>query len=43
MDFEDEHPDVVEWFDNFILDDDQLGSLMSEIETADSELVCAKK
>lgn len=43
MDFEDEHPDVVEWFDNFILDDDQLGSLMSEVETADSELEGAKK
>ncbi|MDQ0159382.1 glycine betaine ABC transporter substrate-binding protein [Alkalibacillus salilacus] len=34
---EDEHPEVVEWFDNFMLNDDQLGSLMAELNEADEE------
>ncbi|MUV37095.1 Glycine betaine-binding protein OpuAC [Lentibacillus sp. JNUCC-1] len=35
--FEDEYPEVVEWFDNFKLNDDQLGSLMAELNEAESE------
>jgi len=42
MDFEDDHPEIVEWFNNFILDDDQLGTLMAEVESADSEEEGAK-
>lgn len=34
---EEEQPEIVEWFDNFMLDDEQLGSLMAAIEEADSE------
>ncbi|WP_163970337.1 glycine betaine ABC transporter substrate-binding protein [Oceanobacillus halotolerans] len=34
---EEDHPEVVEWFDNFMLDDQQLGSLMAELNEADSE------
>ncbi|PKR77128.1 glycine/betaine ABC transporter [Halalkalibacillus sediminis] len=34
---EDEHPEIVEWFDNFMLNDDQLGSLMAELNEAESE------
>jgi len=34
---EDEHPEVVEWFDNFMLNDDQLGSLMASLNEADKE------
>ncbi|WP_188207473.1 glycine betaine ABC transporter substrate-binding protein [Alkalibacillus aidingensis] len=34
---EEEQPEVVEWFDNFMLDDEQLGSLMAEINESDSE------
>ncbi|MDQ0159379.1 glycine betaine ABC transporter substrate-binding protein [Alkalibacillus salilacus] len=35
--FEGEHPEVVEWFNNFKLDDQQLGSLMAELNEADEE------
>src|SRR5699024_3681959 len=35
--FEDDHPEIVEWFDNFKLDDEQLGSLIAELNEADSE------
>ncbi|PKR79159.1 glycine/betaine ABC transporter [Halalkalibacillus sediminis] len=34
---EEDHPEVVEWFDNFMLNDDQLGSLMASLNEADSE------
>lgn len=34
---EDDHPEVVEWFDNFMLNDAQLGSLMAELNEAESE------
>lgn len=34
---EEDHPEVVEWFDNFMLNDDQLGSLMAELNEAESE------
>ncbi|GGC81868.1 glycine/betaine ABC transporter [Thalassobacillus devorans] len=33
---EEDQPEVVEWFDNFMLNDDQLGSLMAEINEAGS-------
>ncbi|MFD1030200.1 glycine betaine ABC transporter substrate-binding protein [Metaplanococcus flavidus] len=34
---EEDHPEVVEWFDNFMLNDAQLGSLMAELNEAESE------
>ncbi|SDJ65874.1 glycine betaine ABC transporter substrate-binding protein [Sediminibacillus albus] len=34
---EEDQPKVVKWFDNFMLDDQQLGSLMAAINEADSE------
>ena len=40
---EDDHPEVVEWFDNFMLNDEQLGSLMAELNEADSEEAGAQK
>lgn len=40
---EDDHPEVVEWFDNFMLNDAQLGSLMAELNEADSEQAGAQK
>ncbi|MFG6116963.1 glycine betaine ABC transporter substrate-binding protein [Halobacillus sp. MO56] len=33
---EEDQPQVVEWFDKFMLNDDQLGSLMAEINEAES-------
>ena len=39
---EEDHPEIVEWFDNFKLNDDQLGSLMVELNKADSEEAGAK-
>ncbi|WP_422122359.1 glycine betaine ABC transporter substrate-binding protein [Planococcus sp. X10-3] len=40
---EDDHPEVVEWFDNFMLNDAQLGSLMADLNEADSEQAGAQK
>ncbi|SDL64029.1 glycine betaine ABC transporter substrate-binding protein [Sediminibacillus halophilus] len=34
---EEDQPEVVKWFDNFKLDDEQLGSLMATINEAESE------
>ncbi|WP_138420060.1 glycine betaine ABC transporter substrate-binding protein [Aquibacillus sediminis] len=35
--FEEDYPQVAEWFDNFMLNDMQLGSLMASLNEADSE------
>ncbi|SEQ90272.1 glycine betaine ABC transporter substrate-binding protein [Piscibacillus halophilus] len=40
---EEDHPEVVEWFDNFMLNDEQLGSLMAELNEAESEEAGAQK
>ncbi|GGF32257.1 glycine/betaine ABC transporter [Halobacillus andaensis] len=37
LDLEEDNPELVEWFDNFMLDDQQLGELMASINEADSE------
>lgn len=41
--FEDDYPEIVEWFDKFELDDDQLGSLMGELNEAKEEEEGAQK
>lgn len=40
---EEDQPEIVEWFDNFMLNDQQLGSLMAEINKAESEEKGAQK
>lgn len=35
--FEDDHPEVVEWFDNFFLNDEELGSLMADLNEVDDD------
>ncbi|MFC4558053.1 glycine betaine ABC transporter substrate-binding protein [Virgibacillus kekensis] len=40
---EEDFPKVVKWFDNFILNDQQLGSLMAAINEAESEQAGAQK
>ena len=37
VDLKDDEPEVVEWLDNFFLNDEQLGSLMNAVEKADQE------
>ncbi|ARI76647.1 glycine betaine ABC transporter substrate-binding protein [Halobacillus mangrovi] len=40
---EEDQPEVVKWFDNFMMDDQQLGSLMSSLNEADSPEEGAQK
>ncbi|UOQ46004.1 glycine betaine ABC transporter substrate-binding protein [Halobacillus salinarum] len=40
---EKDNPEVVKWFDNFMMNDDQLGSLMADVNEADSAEEGAQK
>lgn len=40
---EEDQPEVVKWFDNFFLNDEQLGSLMAALNEAESEEAGAQK
>lgn len=43
LDFEEDHPEVSEWFKNWKMDDEQIGQLIDDVESADDPLDGAKK
>ena len=43
LDFADDHPELATWFDNWNMDDDQIGSLMVEVSEAEDPLDGARK